>query len=85
MPDSPFGLSRTGIIVAHTSELWYSLNMTYLERVTQYANGTGMSVEAIITEALEDWFQTVGDARLGAPPLTNLVQFPVSGKTRRVG
>lgn len=53
--------------------------MTYLERVQEYANGTGMSVEAIITEALEDWFQTVGAARLEAAP-SNLIQFPINGK-----
>lgn len=54
--------------------------MTYLERVQEYANGTGVSVEAIITEALEDWFQTVGAARLKAVP-SNLIQFPNNGKS----
>ncbi len=53
--------------------------MTYMQRVEQYAEKTGISVEEIIAEALEDWFKTVGDARL-APPVGNLIEFPINGK-----
>jgi len=31
---------------------------------TKYAQATGVSVETIITQALEDWWETLGEARL---------------------
>lgn len=52
--------------------------MTYMERVEEYAGKTGITVEEIITQALDDWFKTVGDARLETPPC-NLICFPISG------
>jgi hypothetical protein len=50
--------------------------MTYLELVEDYAVRTGLSVETIIEQALEDWFATTGAALLEATPKSNLVMFP---------
>ena len=55
----------------------YIAHMTYLELVEDYAVRTGLSVETIIEQAIEDWVATTGAALLEATPKSNLVMFPV--------
>ena len=50
--------------------------MTYLELVEDYAVRTGLSVETIIEQAIEDGVATTGAALLEATPKSNLVIFP---------
>jgi hypothetical protein len=51
--------------------------MTYLELVEDYAVRTGLSVETIIEQAIEDWVATTGAALLEATPKSNVIHFPV--------
>ena len=50
--------------------------MSYLETIKLYAERTGLSVETIIEQAIEDWIATTGAALLEATPKSNLVMFP---------
>ena len=56
--------------------------MTYLEKVEEYAERSGMPPEEIIAQALDDWFAVVGAARLRPD---NVIEFPVNGKPHDVG
>ena len=54
----------------------YIAHMSYLETIKLYAERTGLSVETIIEQAIEDWIATTGAALLEATPKSNLVIFP---------